>query len=248
MDEIINSLIQELELKEKIIGVLQYGSSLRREDFDKFSDIDILFVIKDEFYLESSRGSFLWNKIEIEYFIETEEKIYKELLEELDTLIPINRNRFLTGRILLDKENKIKSFRERAYQMCSMPYTKMNELDIKKNAISFHNRLQKLKRKKVNRHKDFEFYYYRYVNELIETYSHINAIPLIVDKLYNSIKNAKDSKKYFQYEITDEFCRKNFLKIIEKPNLNVLENVVEYIFKKYIDTSKDYRLFYYKNH
>lgn len=75
-------------------------------------------------------------------------------------------------------------------------------------------------------------------------YSRINGTPIIIDKFYKSLKDIAYRKKYFQYEIKDEFCKKNFIKIIEKPNLKVLEKTVEYIFKKYIDASVDYRLFY----
>lgn len=121
----------------------------------------------------------------------------------------------------------------------------MSLIDIKKNAVSFFYRLNKLKRKKKHRHRDFEFYYYRYVNELIDIYARINGTPIINDKFYKSLKDENYRKKYFQYEIKDEFCKKCFIKIIEKPNLKILKNLVEYIFKIYIDATGDYRLYYY---
>lgn len=246
MEEVLNTLIKKLDLQEKLIGILQYGSSLKKEDLDEFSDIDILIVIKDQYFDEQSRGSISFNKTEIEYFIETETEIYKDFLDELDTLIPINRNRFLTGKILIDTENKLEALKQRAKKMNSMPYTPMSLLDIKKNGISFYNRLNKLKRKKKYRHKDFQYYYYRCVNELIEIYSHITLTPIINDKLYNSLKDDNYRRKYFQYEIKDDFCKECFIKIIEKPNLKVLENTIDYIFKKYINATGDYRLYYYR--
>ena len=246
MNDIINTLIKQLDLEGKLIGILQYGSSLQKEDLDEFSDIDLLIVIKDQYYDEESRGRINYNNTEVEYFVETETEIYKDFLDELDTLIPINRNRFLTGKILIDTENKLEALKQRAEKMNSMPYTQMSLIDIKKNGISFYNRLNKLKRKKKYRHKDFKFYYYRYVNELIDIYSNMTLTPIINDKFYKALKDDNYRKKYYQYEIKDEFIKKCFIKIIEKPNLKVLENTIDYIFKKYINATGDYRLYYYK--
>ena len=67
MEEVLNTLIKKLDLQEKLIGILQYGSSLKKEDLDEFSDIDILIVIKDQYFDEQSRGSISFNKTEIEY-------------------------------------------------------------------------------------------------------------------------------------------------------------------------------------
>ena len=124
MHIIIEDLVEKLDLEEKIIGILQYGSSLQTEDLDEFSDIDILIVIKDEFFYEQSRGCITLNNIKVEYFIETEMEIYKDFLDELDTFIPINRNRFLTGKILRDTDNKLVALKERANKMNSMPYSR----------------------------------------------------------------------------------------------------------------------------
>ena len=131
MNDIINTLIKQLDLEGKLIGILQYGSSLQKEDLDEFSDIDLLIVIKDQYYDEESRGRINYNNTEVEYFVETETEIYKDFLDELDTLIPINRNRFLTGKILIDTENKLEALKQRAEKMNSMPYTQMSLIDIK---------------------------------------------------------------------------------------------------------------------
>lgn len=137
MNEIIDNIVKKLNLDGKIIGILQYGSSLQKEDLDEFSDIDILIVIKDEYFEEQSRGCITLSNKQVEYFIETEMEIYKDFLDELDTFIPINRNRFLTGKILRDTDNKLVTLKERAYKMNSMPYTRNESNRYKEKCCQF---------------------------------------------------------------------------------------------------------------
>lgn len=55
-------------------------SSILEKELDKFSDIDIMFVIKDEYFIESSRGHIKYNNIIVEYFAETDTEIYKDFI------------------------------------------------------------------------------------------------------------------------------------------------------------------------
>ena len=153
MEELVNELISYLKIKEKLIGILIYGSYTIKEQ-DEYSDIDVLIVLDDKYINECGRGVCFLKKHEIEFFIETEDSIYKSLLHELDTLEPINRNRFLMGKIIIDKDKRLEKLRNRAQQMQLMPYTPLSKNEIIINSIFYKNKIKNLKIKIKNNELD----------------------------------------------------------------------------------------------
>lgn len=245
MDKLVNELISYLKIKEKIIGILVYGSYVI-EELDEFSDIDILVVLDDRYIDECGRGRYCFEKcgIEIEYFIETEGNIYKSLLQELDTLEPINRNRFLMGKILIDKDGRLEKIKNRAKQTQLMPYTPLSKNEIIINSIFYKNKIKNLKRKFKNNELDKEMYYYDYISNLIRFYYRINCKPIIFEKMYKTLISNEYRKINLQCDIEDKYVKEMFVTLIKEINIENLEKLVDYILKDWIPNEKNYRIYY----
>ena len=85
------------------IGILLYGSYVIG-GFDEFSDIDVLIVVDNTDEEVESRGSYYIDGINVEYFIETEKRVYLGLYYEIDNFGDAFRNRFLLGKIIYDTD------------------------------------------------------------------------------------------------------------------------------------------------
>jgi predicted nucleotidyltransferase len=243
MEELVNELISYLKIKEKLIGILIYGSYTIKEQ-DEYSDIDVLIVLDDKYTNECGRGVCFKKKHEIEFFIETEDSIYKSLLHELDTLEPINRNRFLMGEIIIDKDKRLEKLKNRAQQMQLMPYTPLSKNEIIINSIFYKNKIKNLKRKIKNNELDKEMYYYDYLSNIIRFYYRINCKPIIFEKMYKTLISDEYRNLNLQCDIEDEYVKNMFLILIKEINIEKLEELVNYILKDRMPNENEYRIYY----
>mgnify|MGYP004500381037 FL=1 len=243
MEEIVNEMISHLKIKEKLIGILVYGSYAVNMQ-DEYSDIDILIVIDDKNIEDCGRGIFYYNNKEIEYFIETESNIYKGLMNELDSIEPLNRNRFLTGKIIRDKDEKLKYITERAEQMQFMPYTQLSEKEKILNSIIFEKRMKSLKRKYNNHDLDTKLYYYDYLKDFIKFYYRLKCKPFLLEKFYRSLIDNDYRKINFQYDIDEDIVKKGFIKLLNEINIEELESLLYYILKEWLPNGRNYRMYY----
>lgn len=98
----VDFLFEELHLTNEVLGVLLYGSYVLNEE-DEFSDLDILIIVEENNKNICGRGNIIKDSIPIEYFIKTENDIYKELIDELENLEPAMRIELLTGTIIYEE-------------------------------------------------------------------------------------------------------------------------------------------------
>ena len=87
----VDFLFEELHLTNEVLGVLLYGSYVLNEE-DEFSDLDILIIVEENNKNICGRGNIIKDSIPIEYFIKTENDIYKELIDELEIAKVNNAN------------------------------------------------------------------------------------------------------------------------------------------------------------
>ena len=113
LNKYVNYLLEELKIANGILGVLLYGSYVLKVE-DEFSDLDILIVVEENNKNICGRGNLVKDSISIEYFIKTESEIYKELIDELETLEPAMRIELLTGTIIFEKYSTLNKLKKRA--------------------------------------------------------------------------------------------------------------------------------------
>ena len=243
----INILLDKLNIKSKTLCVFLYGSYNTGYE-DKYSDIDLLIIVNNKYPEETGRGMNIINKRRYEYYIDTLDCIYENLVNEIKTVTPITRNQVLHGKaIIVNNHEKLNNIIELAKYVDQLPYKRKDNLIIQLDCIYFNNYLNKLKRKKELNELDFNMNYYIYIKELIEAYYSINGYPLQIEKVYKSLKDSEYGEKNFQTLIKDDYVKKSFICLIENVDLSLLEELKNYIMGKYctnIINQESYRFFY----
>ena len=145
----VDFLFEELHLTNEVLGVLLYGSYVLNEE-DEFSDLDILIIVEENNKNICGRGNIIKDSNPIEYFIKTENDIYKELIDELENLEPAMRIELLTGTIIYEKYNTINKLIKRAKELNLMPYKPLSNIEIEGITITLRNQLNEINRKKTN--------------------------------------------------------------------------------------------------
>ncbi len=241
-NEIIKELIDRLNISTELSGIIHYGSS-NLGISDDFSDIDILIVVESEYLKLKSRGKFKIQGKEVEYFIKTENDIYKELLEEKNNLEPVLLTTLLNGTIIIDKYKCLEKLKQRAIEVEKMPYVGMSKEEVTLKMINLYNELKEIKRKFYKGCEDYRFSYDIYLYEIIEFCYKYNKIPIRKYKLYNALDNEGFAKINLFSDIPDLYLKNEIKYLIEKTDLHRLEKVVEYL-AKMVGYTEEYRIFF----
>ena len=241
-DEYIIELLNKLKISEELIGILVYGSYVLQTQ-DEFSDLDILIIVDNEYKNICGRGNFIIKDKSIEFFIKTENEIYKELIEELETLEPATRNELLSGIIIKDKYNAIKKMQERAREISQMPYKPLSRLEIEGITITLRNELREIERKNRHKEKDLLFCFYNYLYELIKAYCDYEKVPIRKYKFYKTYTNEKYRINNMQLDISDKYVKEEFINLIDEFDFEKLKELTEYILKKIGTLPIEYRIY-----
>ena len=239
---IIKELLDRLDISTELSGIIHYGSS-NLGISDDFSDIDILIVIESEYMNLRSRGKFIIKEKEVEYFIKTENDIYKELLEEKNNMEPVLLTTLLNGTIIIDKYKCLEKLKQRAIEVEKMPYAGLSKEEITLKMINLYNELKEIKRKFYKGCKDFRFSYDNYLYEIIEFCYKYNKIPIRKYKLYNALYNEHFAKLNLFSDIQDLYLKNEIKYLIEAIDIHRLEKVVAYLAEK-VGFIEEYRIFY----
>ncbi len=135
-DEIINDIKKKFESNNSVIGLVLAGSSSRRSQINKNSDIDFIAVtIKS-----GGRFKFYHNKgIWVEIFYEDEERVKKCFKDNDEIMI----NCFKDGNILIDNKGLVKELKELAINIAK-DY-KLSDYNLKRLKYRFQVMLLKIK-------------------------------------------------------------------------------------------------------
>ena len=242
IDEYINELLNRLEILDEVIGVVLYGSYALKTQ-DEFSDIDILIVVYNEYENICGRGNFIIKNKAVEFFIKTENEVYKEFMKELQSLEPATRNELLGGIIIKDKYNTIKKMQEGAKEINQMPYKPLSKLEIYGITITLRNQLKEIERKNKYNEKDLLFCFYNYLYELIKVYCDYERVPIRKYKFYKTYTNEMYRLSNMALDMSDKYVKKMFIKLIEEFSIDELKKITEYVINKISDLPIEYRIY-----
>lgn len=242
LNKYVNYLLEELKIVNGILGVLLYGSYVLKVE-DEFSDLDILIVVEENNKNICGRGNLVKDGISIEYFIKTESEIYKELIDELETLEPAMRIELLTGTIIFEKYSTLNKLKKRAEDINLMPYKPLSNIEIEGITITLRNQLNEINRKNKFNEKDLYFCYYNYLYELIKAYCDYEKVPIRKYKFYKTYTNENYRIKNMQLEIKDEYVKSEFIYLISNLDVNRLNILTKYILNKISNLPKEYRIY-----
>lgn len=242
LNKYVNYLLEELKIVNGILGVLLYGSYVLKVE-DEFSDLDILIVVEENNKNICGRGNLVKDSISIEYFIKTESEIYKELIDELETLEPAMRIELLTGTIIFEKYSTLNKLKKRAEDINLMPYKPLSNIEIEGITITLRNQLNEINRKDKFNEKDLYFCYYNYLYELIKAYCDYEKVPIRKYKFYRTYTNDDYRIKNMQLEIKDEYVKSEFIYLISNFDVNKLNDLTKYILNKISNLPNEYRIY-----
>jgi Nucleotidyltransferase domain. len=238
----VDFLFEELHLTNEVLGVLLYGSYVLNEE-DEFSDLDILIIVEENNKNICGRGNIIKDSIPIEYFIKTENDIYKELIDELENLEPAMRIELLTGTIIYEKYNTIIKLIKRAKELNLMPYKPLSNIEIEGITITLRNQLNEINRKNKFKEPDLCFCYYNYLYELIKAYCDYEKVPIRKYKFYKTYTNDDYRIKNMQLEIKDEYVKSESIYLISNFDVNKLNDLTKYILNKISNLPNEYRIY-----
>lgn len=242
INKYIDYLLDELKIKDGILGILLYGSYVLNDE-DEFSDLDILIVVEEKNRCICGRGNIIKDNIPIEYFIKTESEIYKELIDELEDLEPAMRIELLTGTIIYEKYNTLNKLIKRAEEVNIMPYKPLSNIEIEGITITLRNQLNEINRKSKLKEKDLHFCYYNYLYELIKAYCDYEKVPIRKYKFYKTYTNDNYRIKNMQLEIKDEYVKCESIYLISNFDVNRLNDLTKYILNKISRLPNEYRIY-----
>lgn len=238
----IDDLLNRLELSDEFLGISLYGSYVPN-NVDEFSDFDVLIVVGNEYREICGRGNYIINGKSIEFFIKTEDDIYKELNNELDDLEPATRIAFLTGTIIVDSFNVMSGIKERAKEICCMPFKRLNRMEKEAIIINTRNSLKEVERKNKHNDKDYHFSYFNFLYDLIKSYCDNEGIPIRKYKFYKTYTDENYRIKNLFFNIEDEYIKTEFAFLIEKVDFERLKALTEYILDKIYNLPIEYRIY-----
>ena len=242
IEKYIDNLLSKLELSDEFLGILLYGSYVLN-NVDEFSDFDVLIVVENEYRKICGRGNYIINGKSIEFFIKTEDDIYKELNDELEDLEPATRNAFLTGKIIVDYFNVMSRIKERAKEICYMPFKRLNRMEKEAIIINTRNGLKEIERKNKYDDKDYKFSYFNFLYDLIKSYCDNEGIPIRKYKFYKTYTDEDYMIKNLFVNIEDEYIKTEFVFLIEKVDFTRLKALTEYILDKIYNLPMEYRIY-----
>ena len=227
----IDFLLEELHLTNDVLGILLYGSYILNEE-DEYSDFDVLIVVEENSKSICGRGNIIKDNIPIEYFIKTENDIYKEPIDELENLEPAMRIELLTGTVIFEKYNTLDKLIKRAEEINLMPYKPLSNIEIEGITITLRNQLNEINRKNKFKEKDLYFCYYNYLYELIKAYCDYEKVLIRKYKFYKTYTNEDYRIKNMQLDIKDEYIKSEFIYLISNFDINRLNDLTIYILNK----------------
>lgn len=234
IEEIAQKFIKPWKEKNEFEGALVTGSFVTGFA-NEYSDIDIHLVMNNNFKYKE-RGLRKIDGYLVEYFLNPISEILKYFEEDYSK----NRNnavtQFLTGKILIDKNNKIKYLKAQAEKWKNTEFKKIQTSDTELIKYKIIDNADNLKGLFAVKDKSFELNFYLFIYFLYREYSLFVGNEIVsAPKLWAYLTNPKLSSALFLKCFKDKKFKKIILKALNSSKnnkINVLDEIVDYVIHK----------------
>lgn len=193
---------------DNVEGIIFYGSYQTNTN-TKYSDIDIMILFSDEAKIKQIKGSMLIDDIEVEYFEKSLSYVYKRAEDDFkngeDSLLSI----IGYGKVLLDRNDKIKELRKYILEKYSNPLPTLSENDSIYCIYSIQKAVDSLIQLYNEEDLYFEAFYYLTLEKIRVFYHRLNG--------YSNISSSKIYKMY----TTENIQKAQHKRIPEKPFIEI---------------------------
>lgn len=144
---------------------------------------------------------------------------------------------FATGKILYDKEGKIRTLKNEANKWLKRKFKNPNKIMIELQKYALWDNLDNLQDIYKKNSRSFRYAYYSSLNQIITVYS--KYLRFTINQPYKThefLVDHETQKKYLQTQFPDQNFMKLFIKAIDETDkskmLLYLERLTNYVFSK----------------
>lgn len=234
IEKIILKFIEPWSKRNEFEGVLLTGSFMTGFA-NKYSDIDIHIVMNNDFKYKE-KGLKKVDGYLIEYFLNPINEILNYFKEDYYKNRSNAATQFLTGKILIDRNNNIRYLKDQAKKWKKIKFKKIQALDIELIKYKIIDDADNLKGLFITKDKSFEINFYLFLYSIYKDYSLFIGNEIISpSKLLVYLNNPKLSKVLFLKDFKDKIFKKIILKALNSNKNNkiiIINEMVDYVIHK----------------
>lgn len=234
-EEALHQFVRKWENRPELMGVLVAGSFLSGMA-TIHSDIDIHLILTEDTPWRE-RGSEVVNGFLIEYTASPPRQIHKYFQDDLKNNRVDSIAQFVTGRIILDKENSVSELKEYARSCHKKDFEKQDYQSINISKFQLWNILEKLLDSYDHHAPDFSFSYHNALRDLYDMYMRFLEMPICdFTNCYNFLNSEMTRHLYLEKDFPDrEFAEIFSSALIEENKKEMIvwyKKLVAYLMKK----------------
>lgn len=234
-EEAVEKFLKEWKSKKEVIGAMVCGSYVIGKP-SKHSDIDLHIILSDSIKWRE-RGNKFVDGFLIEYFANPSNQLKHYFEDDLSDNSYQSPTMFLTGKIIFDKEGKIKELKKLAEEYRKKSFKKFNEVSLELQKYSLWDNLDNLQDNAISDSPDFNFIYFNSLEALRKAYCrYLGYVISNIDKAYKTLNKKEYRNKYLQEDFPDKTFIKLFNKCLhvedKKKMMKKFEKITIYVFHK----------------
>ena len=231
----LKEFLKNYEEDDNVVGAILCGSYANATQ-NEYSNLEVYLVLKNEAgYTEMGVCDF--NSYLIEYFIDSESNIKRNMKNEFEMGKLNTVNMFAFGKIIYDLNGSVKSLQDEALRYIDDDIKVISSFESNYNNYYIWKLLNELKISLNENSMQFNLTYYKLLDKVFTSYLRYLGIPIILEnKIYNILIDENYRRKCHVYKLPEEEFINLYLKCfnIEKPSIMYknIDNLINYFYKK----------------
>ncbi len=228
----VDKFLDKWKERQEFVGAILSGSYAAGCPSPN-SDIDVMLVLSEETKW-SERGNLIIDGFMVEYIANPVSVWLKSFDENVNAGNKIFISMFALGKLLIDKDERVKQIIDKADELMKIPVKKMDSNSLEMAKYHMYDRLMKLHHLEKDGFPAYASMYYLHLNHVINTYANYLGVFLPASaKIYKFLNNSDFREKYQLEGFKDEkfvqlvnVCLENYI------DLSAIDKLTQYILKK----------------